>query len=99
MYVVIRKIRTMRNVEEAARRAVEGLGPILKQTPGFRAYHVFDDGHGGGSVSLFDSREAAEAGNEKAVAWLMANLGEFTDGEPPEVTMGEVRGSVTGDVP
>src|SRR5687768_6631117 len=89
MYVVIRKIRTMRNVNEAARRAVDGLGPILKQTSGFRGYYVFDDGQGGGSVTLFDSREAAEAGNEKAMAWIKENLAGFYDGQPPKVIKGE----------
>jgi heme-degrading monooxygenase HmoA len=96
MYVVIRKIRGMRNVEEAARRAAEGVGAILKQTPGFRGYYLFDDGQGGGSVTLFDSREAAEAGNEEAIAWIKANLADFYDGAPPEVTKGEVLATVTG---
>ena len=95
--MVIRKIRTMRNVNEAARRAVEGLGPIMKQTPGFRAYYVFDDGQGGGSVTLFDSREAAEAANEKAMAWIKENLAGFYDGQPPEVIKGEVMAAVIGD--
>jgi hypothetical protein len=96
MYVVIRKFRSMRDLDEAGRRALEGLGPMLKQTPDFRAYHVFRDNQGGGgSVGLFDSREAAEAANEKAVAWLRENLADLTDGQPPEVTMGEVLGSVT----
>ena len=95
MYVVIRKFRSMRNVDEAARRVVDGLGPMLKQTPGFRAYYVFDDGAGGGSVSLFDSREAAETANEKALAWIKENLADLYGGEPPEMTKAEVLGSIT----
>ena len=95
MYMVIRKFKNMRNLEEAGRRALDGLGPILKQTPGFRGYYVFDYGEGGGSVSLFDSREAAEQANEKAVAWVKDNLADFFSGEPPEVTRAEVLGSVT----
>ncbi len=96
MYVVIRKFRNMRTTDEVAQRAVAGIGPILKETPGFRAYYVFEDSQGGGaSVSLFESREAAEAANEKAIAWVRENLADFYDGQPPEVTMGEVRGSVT----
>ena len=98
MYVVIRKFRGMQTTDEAAQRAVAGIGPILKETPGFRAYYVFEDSQGGGgSVSLFESREVAEAANEKAIAWVRENLAEFYDGGPPEVTMGEVRGSVTSD--
>src|SRR5262249_27977091 len=57
MYVVIRKFRNMRSVQEAARRAKAGLAPILKQTPGFKSYYIFDAGNGvGGSVTLFESR-------------------------------------------
>jgi hypothetical protein len=69
----------------------------LRQTLGFRAYYIFDDGQGGGSVTLFDSREAAEEGNEKAVAWIKANLADFYDGQPPEVIRGEVVATVMGD--
>jgi hypothetical protein len=97
MYVVIRKIRGMRDIAEAARRAAEGVGAILRQTPGFRAYYIFDDGQGGGSVTLFDSREAAEEGNEKAVAWIKANLAGFYDGQPLEVIRGEIVATVMGD--
>ncbi len=53
----------------------------MRQTSGFRAYHVFDAGGGvGGSVSLFDTREAAEAANEKAVAWVRENLADLYQG-------------------
>ena len=57
MYVVIRKFSAMRSVPEAARRAESGIGQILKQSPGFVAYYVFDGGNGvGGSVTLFEER-------------------------------------------
>jgi hypothetical protein len=95
MYVVIRKFNNMRSVREAARRAESGIGQILKETPGFQAYYIFDGGNGvAGSVSLFESREAAMAANEKALAWIKASLIDFYDGEP-EVTAGEVLGIVT----
>jgi hypothetical protein len=96
MYAVIRKISNMQNMSEAARRAESGLAPILKQQPGFRAYHVLDFGNGaGGSISFFESREAAQAANAKALAWIRENLAEFYTGEP-EVTTGEVLVSITG---
>ena len=97
MHVVIRKFSNMRSLEEAGRRAAEGLGPILRQSPGFKGYYVFDAGGGaGGSVSLFESRAAAEAANEKAIAWIQQNLVDLYDGRPPEVTKGEVLAAVTG---
>ena len=98
MYVVIRKIRGLRDLNKASRRSIEGLGAMMKQIPGFRAYYTFDAGGGvGGSVSLFDSREAAEAASEKATVWVRENLADLYDGQPPEVTKGEVLGFVTGD--
>ena len=95
MYVVIRKFNRMSSVAEAARRAESGLGLMLKQTPGFQGYYVFDAGDGvGGSISLFENREAALAANEKALVWIRASLTDVMDGEP-EITMGEVLATVT----
>jgi len=67
MYVVIRKFSAMGSVPEAARRAESGIGQILKQSPGFVAYYVFDGGNGvGGSVTLFEDRGKANAAKAPA---------------------------------
>ncbi|PVE23351.1 hypothetical protein DC522_16405 [Microvirga sp. KLBC 81] len=90
MYVVIRKFSHMHSVPEAARRAESGIGQILRQSPGFQGYYVFDGGNGvGGSVTLFDSRDNALAANEKALSWIRASLADLVQGEP-EITAGEV---------
>jgi hypothetical protein len=81
MYLVIRKFNHISSMAEAARRAESGLGQVLKQSPGFQAYY--------GSVSLFESKEAALAANEKALAWIRGSLVDVINGEP-EITMGEV---------
>jgi hypothetical protein len=95
MYVVIRKFTKMRSMPEAARRAESGIGQMLKKSPGFLGYYVFDGGNGiGGSVTLFDSRDAAIAANEMALAWVRASLSDLIDGEP-EITAGEVLAVVT----
>ncbi|ANY84879.1 hypothetical protein BB934_42330 (plasmid) [Microvirga ossetica] len=95
MYLVIRRFNHISSVAEAARRAESGIGQLLKQSPGFQGYYVFDAGDGiGGSVSLFDSQEAAQAANEKALAWIRSSLVDMIDGEP-EITMGEVLAVVT----
>jgi hypothetical protein len=94
MYVVIRKFRNMRSMPEAARRAESGIGQLLRHSPGFQCYHVFDCGNGvGGSVSLFDSRETALAANEKSLMWIRASLADMVQGEP-EITTGEILASV-----
>jgi hypothetical protein len=96
MYVVIRKFNRMRSVAEAARRAESGIGELLKLSPGFQGYYVFDAGDGvGGSVTLFESKETAVAANEKALTWIRGSLMDVIDGEP-EITMGEVLVTVTG---
>ncbi|MBL0407177.1 hypothetical protein JKG68_24910 [Microvirga aerilata] len=90
MYLVIRRFNHIRSVAEAAQRAESGLGQLLKQSPGFQGYYVFDAGDGaGGSVTMFDSKEAAVAANEKALAWIWGSLVDIINGEP-EITMGEV---------
>jgi hypothetical protein len=90
MYVVIRKFAHMHSVSEAARRAESGIGQILRQSPGFQGYYVFDGGNGvGGSVTLFDNQEAALAANEKALLWIRASLADLVQGEP-EITAGEI---------
>ena len=94
MYVVIRKLNNMQSVSESARRAEAILGPLLVQTPGFKGYYIFDTGEGvAGSVTLFESREAATAANQQALTWIKENLSHLYEGEP-EVVAGEVVGFV-----
>ena len=93
MYVVIRKFRNMHSLHEAARRAKLGLAPILTQTPGFKAYYIFDGGNGvGGSGTLFESRESAMVASQSSLLWLKENLADLYEGEP-ELTSGEVLAS------
>ena len=95
MYIVIRKFNQMHSVRQAARRAEAGLGEILKKSPGFRGYYVFDAGKGvAGSVTLFDSQKGAAEANEKALAWIRESLTDHINGEP-EVIAGEVLAVVT----
>lgn len=96
MHVVIRKLPKMQNVEEAARRAEAGLGPILKRQPGFVGYYIIQlEGGGGGSVSLFDTAANAKASHQAAVAWIKENLADLSDVGEIEVTTAEVLAQVT----
>jgi hypothetical protein len=95
MYLVIRKFSRMRTVQEAVRRAETGIAQLMKQSPGFRGYYIFDAGEGvAGSVTFFDDRETATAANAKALAWIQASLSDLIDGEP-EVIAGEVLVALT----
>ena len=96
MHVVIRKLPMMQNVGEAARRAESGLGPILKQQPGFMGYYIIQlEGGGGGSISLFDTAANAKASNQAAMAWIKENLGDLAGVDKVEVTTAEVLAQVT----
>jgi hypothetical protein len=51
---------------------------------------MFDAGNGtGGSVTMFDSKEAVLLANEKALAWIAGSLVDVIN-RGPEITMGEV---------
>ena len=97
MYATIRKYSGMQPTEEIVKRAEKGLAPILKKLSGFQGYYVMDCGDGViASVSVFDTRESALASNEKAAAWVKANLADLVGDAKPEITAGEVRVSVMG---
>lgn len=90
MYMVIRKYTKVRSVADAARRAKSGVGEILRQSQGFRSYHVLDAGDGVGiAVMIFDDRESANAANAKILAFVQASLHDLDLGVP-EITSGEV---------
>lgn len=97
MYLVIRRFNHVLSMADAARRAESGIGQQLKQYPGFIGYHVFDAGDGGGgSVTMFEDQETARIANEMALAWIRESLLDIVGGEP-EITMGEVIVTITGD--
>jgi hypothetical protein len=90
VFVVIRRYAAGARPDEIARRVGEGLVPILKEQPGFRAYYAFvgDDGRPV-SVSVVDGRAAAIAANERTREWVAANMADMIP-EPPEITMGDM---------
>jgi hypothetical protein len=88
MFVVIRRYAAGARADEVAQRIGKGLVPILRAEPGFRAYYAFVDEDGRPiSVSIVDSRPAAIAANERARAWVTANMADLISGSP-EVSMG-----------
>jgi heme-degrading monooxygenase HmoA len=90
MFCVTRRFSSLSSVEEAAKRAETGVGPILRRNPGFRGYYVVDGGDGVGvSITVFESQEAAEASREEVMGWIEKNLADLYR-EPPQITAGEV---------
>ena len=99
MYMVIRKYTKVRSVADAARRAKSGVGEILRQSRGFRSYHVLDAGDGVGiAVMMFDDRESANVANAKILAFVQASLHDLDLGVP-EITSGELLVDIESDGP
>ena len=90
MFVVIRRYAAGARASEVARRAGEGLVPILTKLSGFRAHYclVGEDGRPV-SVSIVESRDAAVVANDRAREWVATNMADLLP-DPPEVTMGEI---------
>lgn len=91
-HLAIRKYSGTGPPEEIGRRVREGLLPMLRQTPGFRAYYAarIDGGGGVFSVSVFDTREAMLATNAEALGWAGTTLADLLTGAP-EVTTADVK--------
>lgn len=90
MYMFIRKYTKVRSVADAARRSKSGVGQILRESHGFRSYHVLDGGGGVGvAVMIFEDRESANAANTKVLEFVQASLHDLDLGDP-EIIAGEV---------
>jgi hypothetical protein len=84
-------------VADAARRAKSGVGEILRQSQGFRSYHVLDAGDGVGiAMMMFDDRESATVANAKILAFVQASLHDLDLGVP-EITSGELLVDIESD--
>lgn len=60
--------------QDLARRAEEGILPILKSQPGFKAYSVAIGDGEVLSLSVWETRADAEAGSEVVASWVAENM-------------------------
>lgn len=95
MYAVVRRYTIKPGgARELATRVEREFVPIIKSVPGFVSYMYLEGGQEWGrdvlaTVSVFDSREGAEASVRAAAQWVGDNLVEFEPSQPA-VTAGEV---------
>ena len=67
------------DADDLARRAEEGILPILESQPGFKAYSVAVGDGEVLSMSVWDSRADAEAGSAVVASWVAENMaGDIT---------------------
>jgi len=76
-----------------AARAEEGLLPIFRSQPGFRAYSIIQSDGEIVSFSGWDSAEQAEAANAAAATWVSENMADDIDLK--ETLLGEILVSTT----
>jgi heme-degrading monooxygenase HmoA len=81
------------DADDVARRAEEGFLPILQSQPGFKSYTLAVADGELLSLSAWDTRAEAEAGNEAAAAWVAENLAD--DLTLKEVRFAEIKLSTT----
>ena len=62
------------DARELSRRAEEGILPILRSQPGFKAYSVAVGDGEVLSMSVWDTQADAEAGSEVVAAWVAENM-------------------------
>jgi hypothetical protein len=62
------------DAQDLARRAEEGILPILQAAQGFAAYTVSSGDGEILSLSAWDTREDAEAGSAAVAAWVSENM-------------------------
>jgi heme-degrading monooxygenase HmoA len=68
--------RSSGDPHELARQAERGVLPLFQEQPGFRAYSLATDGSDILSLSVWDSRAEAEAGNAAVADWVRDNMNE-----------------------
>ena len=67
------------DADDLARRAEEGILPILKSQSGFKGYSVAIGDGEVMSQSVWDTRADAESGNDVVASWVAENMAEQLD--------------------
>ena len=92
MYASIRryKVKNINDFDEIIRRSQQDFVPLIKQVPGFIAYHLINTGNDTVvTFSLFHNQAGADESTRLATNWVQQNLAQYVQG-PLEVTSGEV---------
>jgi hypothetical protein len=75
MFKTVRRYEGVTDMVEATKRVREGFVPLISSMPGFVSYYWVDAGNNTFlSISVFNSLSKAIESNEKASAWVHANL-------------------------
>lgn len=91
MYLSIRRGQAQPGaLDEAARRVQDGFVPILTSLPGFKAYYLVNAGNDVAiTISIFETKEAAEESNRRIAEWSKDNLASLLQGPVEVIAIGE----------
>jgi uncharacterized protein len=98
MFATIRRYQGTQpgQTAETISRVKQGLLPILNRQPGFRSYQAVEgENEVAVSVSVYESRAAADGANQAAASWVKDNLADLVG--PADVTVGEIALSATAE--
>ena len=87
MYVTIRAYQGNTELADELASREDTLKEIIGGIDGFRAYYLLKIAEGTATVSVFDTKEGADASTDAAAAWLQQNLPGMQ--ATPYVTSGE----------
>jgi heme-degrading monooxygenase HmoA len=96
MYTAIRRYEGVNEPAEVVKRVTQEFAPMLRDKPGFIGYWVVDAGEGVVStISVFETKEAADESTEAAAGWARERLADLITGAP-QVTAGTTTGVQAG---
>lgn len=93
MHARIARFESTGDIHELAARAEDGLLPIFRSLPGFKAYTVIQANGEIISFSGWDTAEQAEAAGTAATSWVAENMADDIDHK--ETILGEILISTT----
>ena len=99
MHTRIARYRFSGDAHELGRRAEDGLLPIFRAQPGFKAYSVVASDGEIFSFSSWDSAEQAEEANKAAASWVAENMAgdiDLVEAHVGELLFSTVLGVSTG---
>jgi uncharacterized protein YcbX len=76
MYARLATYRYQGDARQIAKQAEEGMLPIFRDQPGFRAYSIAESDGEIISLSVWDNAEQLDAANGAAASWIQGNLGD-----------------------
>ena|SRR5215469_18748361 len=91
MFAAIRKYQLKPGANGQLNKALnEAFLPLVSSVPGFIAYHGVDSGSNEwASITIFESREAAEESNRRAASFVHERVSTLI-ASGPEIVMGDV---------